>query len=866
MEKTKLRGLSRSEVTASRLEHGENVFQKKRTKGFFATFKENLADPIIKVLLIALALEVLVTLGRCNWVEVGGIVAAILIATGVTTFSECASAKAFEKLNRDAMTRTVRVIRDGIVCEIPSSEIVVGDLVVLSASECVMADGVLISGALTVDQSALNGESREVEKRAGAFKDDFSISNSTVVLSGSIVVSGEGILHVRRVGDKTYFGTVARGVQEDTRVSPLKHRLSRLAAVISKIGYFLAALVGLSYLFSAFVVEANFHPSAIRDLILNPTYLLSSLVHALTLMITVVVVAVPEGLPMMITVVLCANMKKMYSDGVLVKKPVGIETAGSMNLLFTDKTGTLTTGRLSLDRIVTADGTVRSRRALSEYGALSRRISQLARYNTDCTLEGGRILGGNSTDRAIFSWFMRDGADTCRTESKIPFSSERKYASIALRDQGEKITLIKGAPELILRRASYSLHSDGRLSPFCKEEIEQEFISAASAGERVLGMGYEKEDGALVFLGLAVLKDKLRSDVKRTVRRLQEAGITVVMMTGDSKETATAIATECGIYRYATAQIVLESEELARMSDDALAAIIPRIRVLARAMPEDKSRLVRIAQREGLVVGMTGDGINDAPSLRLADVGFSMGSGTDIAKEAGDVVILDNSLSSIANTVLYGRTIFSSIRKFITFQLVMNLTACGVSLLGRFIGIETPITVTQMLWVNLIMDTLGGLAFAGEAPLASYMKEKPKDRDEPILTRQMISSILFLGGYTLLICLAFLRAPIFSSLYRGECGGGVHLCAFYALFIFFGLSNALLARSSRLSMLSGLSQNRAFVILMGSVALIQLMMIYFGGAVFRAVPLLPSELIAVLLLSLSVIPMELVRRVISRLL
>ncbi len=866
MEKTKLRGLSRDEVAASRLEHGENVFQKKETKGFFATFKENLGDPIIKVLLIALALEVLVTLGRCNWVEVGGIVAAILIATGVTTLSECASAKAFEKLNRDAMMRTVRVIRDGVECEIPSSEIVVGDLVVLCASETVMADGVLISGTLTVDQSALNGESREVEKRAGAFKDDFSISNSTVVLSGSIIASGEGILHVRRVGDKTYFGTVARGVQEDTRVSPLKHRLSRLAAMISKIGYFLAALVGLSYLFQAFVVEANFHPSAMRDLVLNPAYLLASVVHALTLMITVVVVAVPEGLPMMITVVLCANMKKMYRDGVLVKKPVGIETAGSMNLLFTDKTGTLTTGRLSLDRIVTADGTARSRRALSEYGALSRRISQLARYNTDCTFEGGHIFGGNSTDRAIFSWFMRDGADACRTESKIPFSSERKYASIALRDQGERLTLIKGAPELILRRAAYSLHRDGRLSPFCKEEIEEEFVSAASAGERVLGMGYEREDGALVFLGLAVLKDKLRSDVKRTVRRLQDAGITVVMMTGDSKETATAIATECGIYRYGTAHLVLESEELARMSDDALAALIPRIRVLARAMPEDKSRLVRLAQREGLVVGMTGDGINDAPSLRLSDVGFSMGSGTDIAKEAGDVVILDNSLSSIANTVLYGRTIFSSIRKFITFQLIMNLAACGVSLLGRFIGIETPITVTQMLWVNLIMDTLGGLAFAGEAPLASYMKEKPKDRDEPILTRQMISSILFLGGYTLLVCLAFLRSSMFSSFYRGEFGGEVHLCAFYALFIFFGLSNALLARSTRLSMLSGLSHNRAFVLLMGSVALIQIIMIYFGGAVFRAVPLLLSELVAVLLLSLSVIPMELLRRIVSRLL
>ena len=866
MEKTKLRGLTADEVVASRLEHGENVFVKKRTKGFFATFIENLGDPIIKVLLIALALEILVTLGRCNWIEVGGIVVAILIATSVTTLSECASAGAFERLNRDAMTRTVRVIRDGAEKEIPSSEVVVGDLLVLHPAQTVMADGVLISGSVTVDQSALNGESREVEKRAGALREEFSISSSTVVLSGSIVTSGEGIVHVRHVGEATYFGTVARGVQEDTRVSPLKHRLSSLAGVISKIGYCLAALVGCSYLFQAFVLEANFHPQAMRALLLNPVYLLSSLVHALTLMITVVVVAVPEGLPMMITVVLCANMKKMYSDGVLVKKPVGIETAGSMNFLFTDKTGTLTTGRLALDRIVTADGTVHSRRALSELGILSRRISQVARYDTDCTLQGGHILGGNGTDRAIFAWFCRDDGDGCRTESRIPFSSDRKYAAAVIRDHTERITLMKGAPELLLRRAAYSLRRDGRLTPFLKAEMEEEFIAAASAGERVLAMGYEREDGALVFLGLAVLKDKLRPEVKRTVRHLTEAGISVVMMTGDSKETATAIATECGIYRYGTAQVVLDSEELSRLSDDALAALLPRIRVLARAMPEDKSRLVRISQREGLVVGMTGDGINDAPSLRLADVGFSMGSGTDIAKEAGDVVILDNSLLSIANTVLYGRTIFSSIRKFITFQLVMNFAACGVSLLGRFIGIETPITVTQMLWVNLIMDTLGGLAFAGEAPLLSYMKEPPKGRDEPILTSQMISTILFLGSYTLVVCLAFLRSRMFFGLYRGECGGAVHLCAFYALFIFFGLSNALLCRSSRLSMFSGLSQNRAFLLLMGSVGVVQLLMIYFGGAVFRAVPLYGRELMAVLSLSLSVIPMELCRRVISRLL
>ena len=536
-----------------------------------------------------------------------------------------------------------------------------------------------------------------------------------------------------------------------------------------------------------------------------------------------------------------------------------------MNLLFTDKTGTLTTGKLSLDRVISPLGTFRSRRTLSECRVMSSYLTLMAHYNTESRVDGGEILGGNGTDRAILSWFWRDAPQNALVERRLPFSSERKYASVTLRTGGSRITLIKGAPELILSRATHTLTPEGALAPFHKSEMEEEFSSAASAGERVLGMGYQTEDGRLVFLCLVVLKDKLRSDVKGTVRQLSEAGVTVVMMTGDSKETATAIATECGIYRYGTSHIVLDSEELSRLSDDALAAMLPRLRVLARALPQDKSRLVRIAQREGLVVGMTGDGINDAPSLKLADVGFAMGSGSDIAKEAGDVVILDNSLTSIANTVLYGRTVFSSIRKFISFQLVMNLVACGISLFGQFIGIETPITVIQMLWVNLIMDTLGGLAFAGEAPRRSFMKEKPKRREEPILTREMLTGILSTGALTLALCLAFLKLPAFSSAYRGEMGGAVHLCAFYALFIFSGVVNALLARSSRLSMFEGLSKNRAFLFLMGFILVIQMLMIYFGGELFRATPLLLSELFFVIALALLLIPAEFLRRFLLRL-
>ena len=400
---------------------------------------------------------------------------------------------------------------------------------------------------------------------------------------------------------------------------------------------------------------------------------------------------------------------------------------------------------------------------------------------------------------------------------------------------------------------------------FSYDDVYKEYIEAVNSGKRVIGVASEDGDGGYTFIALIVMKDKIRSGVTEAVREVLGAGIQVVMITGDGRETATSIAEECGIFNKNAGHIALSREELDRMSDEEVKRALPRLRVVSRALPQDKTRLVRLSQELNLVVGMTGDGINDAPSLKLSDVGFSMGSGTDIAKSASDIVILDNSFNAISRTVLYGRTIFKSIRKFIVFQLTMNFAACGVSLLGQFIGIETPITIIQMLWVNIIMDTLGGLAFAGEAPLKYYMKEKPKRRDTGIISGEMMKQIIICGAYTLSLSLLFLASPRIRLMYGGFEPTDKFYTAFYALFIFLGLFNCLLARSSRLWLMSNISKNKPFVIIMLLISAIQIGMIYFGGELFRCVPLLPQELSFVILLSMTVVPFEMIRRLIFKL-
>lgn len=855
----KHKGLNDKEVIRSRSKFGSNTLVKLKKKGIVRRFFENLSDPIIRILLAALLLEVIFTFGNCNLIEIFGIVAAILIATTVSTVSEYSSERAFDKIESEAREQRVKVIRNAVECEAEVDELVVGDVVHLVRGDKIQADGRIIDGGVSVDQSALNGESAEVKKHPAADTASDLLAVNTLY-RGSIVTEGEGIMRVEKVGVATFYGMVATDVQAESRVSPLKLRLSKLASQISKLGYVAAALVGITYLFNAFVADAGFVPWRILEGLRDTRFLLSTLLHALTLMITVVVVAVPEGLPMMITVVLSANMKRMIRDNVLVKKLVGIETAGSLNILFTDKTGTLTTGKLSVDRIITPGGSYKTLSAVKSLGNLYDTLLLNAKYNSECSEDGERIVGGNATDRAIAELFLGIRPTPVKVKKKTPFSSELKLSSVTF-DDGTVI--IKGAPEAIIPRCMLAMSERGESYASDLASVKNEYRKAISNGERVIAVAKGNVDSdSLTFVALIVLKDKIRAGVRDSVRCVRDAGIQVVMVTGDNRDTAISIAEECGIFNKNAGDIALTSEELSRMSDDEIKRVLPNLRVVSRALPKDKSRLVKISCDMELVVGMTGDGINDAPSLKLADVGFAMGSGTDIAKSAGDIVILDDSFEAISKTVLYGRTIFKSIRKFITFQLIMNLAACGITLIGQYLGVDNPITIIQMLWVNIIMDTLGGLAFAGEPPLMRYMKEKPKRRDEPILARTTVAHILLNGIFTLGILIVFLCAPYFKSIYPNSAH---HLTAFYALFIFSGLMNCFSARSERFSIFSGILKNRLFLTIMLFISAIQMLIVYFGGPLFRSTPLSFAELGVAILLALSVLLFDTVRRIFAKL-
>lgn len=854
------RGLNTEQVAESRKKYGSNKMTRKKRRGFFAEYLSNLGDPVVRVLLISLAVNIIFTLRDVDWFEVGGIVIAIVLSTTISTLSERSSHAAFERLN-GASKRLCRVVRDGRVAHISADEAVVGDLMLICAGERIMADGLLIRGSVSLDQSAMTGESREVEKGAfsGAFS-SFEVTNENLLspespcscLAGCLVSSGEGEMLVCRVGDRTFLGDIVEQLQEDKRESPLKLRLNKLAKQISALGYGAAALIAFISLFSAIFIESDFSREVILTKICDPYFLTSQILHSVTLGLTVVIMAVPEGLPMMIAVVLSSNVKRMLKDNVLVRKQTGIEAAGSMNVLFTDKTGTLTRGKMSVSGFVLAGGrTVNSIEEFKkEEPGLFLSFCENVLYNTSVSASGRDLVGGNATERALFEAARgKLSVDRERVISKVPFASENKYSSATTR---EKI-YYKGAPEILLSR--------------CKGidalAIEYSIEYHQKRGERVIAICESSNGADMRFICAAVLSDPPRREAKASVEALRGAGIDVIMVTGDGLLTAKSIAEGVGIINKKR-DLCLTHAELEAMSDPELLKILPSLAVVARAMPKDKSRLVRLASHDDAVVGMTGDGINDAPALRLADVGFAMGYGSDVAKEAGDVVILDGNLASIVKAVLYGRNIFKSIRKFLVFQLTVNFSSALVCMIAPLLGFETPITVSQMLWVNMIMDTLGGLAFAGEAPQKRIMRECPKRRDEPIINGYMAHQILISGGFSALVSMLCLKAPFFVSHFRESGGDIVLLSAFFALFIFLGVMQCINSRTDRLNIFNGITQNPAFVTIMILILVIQISFIYFGGALLRTVPLLPGELLFAFLLAFSAVPFELIRKIIWR--
>lgn len=859
------KGLTDKEVEEARKKHGSNVISKKKKKTFFKQFLETLGDPIIKILLIALVIKTVFLFRDFDWFETLGIVIAIFLSSLISTVSEVGSEKAFERLQEEASRLKAKVKRNGDWKEISVDDLVVGDLIKLESGDKVPADAILVEGELTVDESSLSGESKEKYKEA--VKN--TVQEKNKIYRGTVVYSKMGLARIEKVGNDTYYGRIALELQEENPESPMKARLRVLAQFISKIGYIGAFLVAFSYLFSVIVIDNQFNPTKIMDMIGNFRLLSGHILYSLTLAVTIIVVAVPEGLPMMITLVLSSNMKRMLKNNVLVRKLVGIETAGSINILYTDKTGTLTKGKLEVVGVLT--GTFHRYDTDLELSFCQKyhdllKVSLV--YNNECRKnEKGELIGGNLTDRSLLS-FVKSEVPSIKVIKQVPFHSKNKYSSCLIESE-KKLNLIKGAPEFILPKCNFFYNEKtGKKERLEKEKLNQKMKEYTKVGFRLLCIAVndrfrveEMED--LTLVGLILLKDEIRKEAIEGVKLVKDAGIQTVMITGDNLDTAIAIGKEVGLIT-SEKDLTITHEELSSWTDEEVKRQIPNLKIVARSLPQDKSRLVRLSEEMGLVVGMTGDGVNDAPALKKADVGFAMGSGTEVAKEASEIVILDDNFLSITKAILFGRTIFKSIRKFIIFQLTVNLCAISLSIIGPFIGIETPVTVIQMLWINMIMDTLAGIAFAYEPPLLEYMKEKPKKREEPIMNQYMLNEILFTGSYSALLCVFFLKNPWIESFYRIDPNQKYLMTAFFGLFIFMGIFNCFNARTSRLNLVAHIFWNKAFVLIISFIVIVQLILIYFGGNMFRTFGLTCQELFVMILLASTVIPVDWLRKMILK--
>ncbi|MCF7990463.1 MAG: calcium-translocating P-type ATPase, PMCA-type [Thiohalocapsa sp.] len=871
-------GLTTESVSASRGQWGSNKLTPQETETFWEKLLANFKDPTIIVLLVALVMITgLAILGYTEWYEGVGIAIAVLIAVGVATGSEYKNEGAFQRLLNDASQIQVKVFRAGGSAEIPIDDIVVGDIVLLLPGDKVPADGIVLDGGITLDQASMTGESEPVNKSAIPNREAASelgdLHDPHWVFRGAVVEDGEAIVEITAVGDKTFYGRLAKEMGGEDRETPLQAKLSVLAGQIGKFGLYGGIAIALAFMGQKLFMERGLTLSTIGPFLAdggNWALLLTELVTAVILAAVIIVVAVPEGLPMMVAIVLSLNMRKLLQDRVLVRKLLGIEAAGSLNVLFSDKTGTLTQGQLQVSTVVLGDGRQsESFDALPE--ALQRVVGTSVRMNTmaviDTSADGVvNIVGADRTEAALLKFvepLLRE-PDPATVVDAVAFSTARKFSAAQL-EGGPATTLVKGAPELILPRCTRALDANGQAQPLTTHaELDAVLNSLAERSMRLLALavadapiGEHKElPEQMTLVAVVGLRDELRAESREAVRTAREAGVHVVMVTGDRHETACAIAHDAGLLDRETG-VALRSKEIDNLSDEELKEILPRLQVVSRAYPTTKSRLVRAAQEIDMVGGMTGDGVNDAAALKRSDVGFSMGSGTEVAKEAGDIVILNDNFSSLTRAVLYGRTLFKSIRKFLIFQLTVNVSAIMVAFLGPFFGFDLPLTMVQLLWINLIMDTLAALAFSGEAALDRYMREKPIPRDAPIISGDMWSSILINGSVISALSIVFLTYAPIKALFHSE---AAFMTGFFAFFVFTHNFNKFNARTEGLNLFEHMTKNPLFLVIVGLIFTLQILFTYFGGEVLRTVGLTASEWLWVLSLSAVIIPVDLTRK------
>ncbi len=874
-------GLNDAQVAESRCLHGENVLTPVKRDPLWKQFLRGFKDPLIVILLVALSLSVGIAIYEAYidadhsfkpFFEPVGIFVAIFLATGLSFWFEMKANKEFAILNQVNDEEPVQVWRNGAVTQIPRKDVVVGDIVVVNTGDEIPADGRLLEAAsMSVDESTLTGEPSCMKTTDESHFDPEATYRSDTLMRGTKVMEGHGVYEVTAVGDNTENGKVFKESQIDNSVkTPLNEQLDRLGRMVSISSYVIAAIIVMGRMVMYFTHHAQF------DWLDFIQYALQTLMIAVTL----VVVAVPEGLPMAVTLSLAYSMRRMLRTNNLVRKMHACETMGATTVICTDKTGTLTQNRMQVYKadfygLPSDPGDSALSGGIVEEGIAANSTAQL-----DFSDPAKPQVLGNPTEGALLLWLRDNGVDYARVKKgltvldELPFTTERKYMatvveSAVIKDadgRAARVAYVKGAPEIVLGMCRSLPEGVAR------EDIDARLLGYQNQAMRTLGFAYqvlgEGEDVIvdnafigknLTFLGITAISDPVRSDVPEAVREVLDAGVKVKIVTGDTPAIAREIGRQIGLWTAADSDAnIVTGADIAAMSDDELERRVADIKIIARARPMDKKRLVEALQRNNEVVAVTGDGTNDAPALKAAHVGLSMGDGTSVAKEASDITIIDNSFSSIGRAVMWGRSLYRNLQRFIMFQLTVNVCACLIVLAGAFMGMESPLTVTQMLWVNLIMDTFAAMALASLPPSEDVMRDKPRSRKSFIITAAMWRRIVGMGVGFFIILFAVLSffqhavaagpdAESIISLVKSGLGGFHELTAyelslFFTFFVFLQFWNMFNARAFgtgrsalHLKECSGFL-TIAFVILVG-----QFVIVTCGYGFFNVVPLRWSD-------------------------
>ena len=852
-------GLTDSEVLQSREKNGVNLLTPPKRPSLWKLYLEKFEDPVVRVLLVAAVFSLIISIIENEYAETIGIIAAILLATGIGFFFEYDANKKFDLLNAVNEETLVKVIRNGKIQEIPRKDVVVGDIVVLETGEEIPADGELIEAiSLQVNESNLTGEPVINKTIIKADFDEEATYASNRVMRGTTVVDGHGMMKVLQVGDATEIGKVARqSTEQSGEPTPLNIQLTKLAKLIGKIGFTVAAATFIVFVskdlyqyISANEISGWHHYMAIAQIVLK--YFMMA--------VTLIVVAVPEGLPMSVTLSLALNMRRMLSTNNLVRKMHACETMGAITVICTDKTGTLTQ---NLMQVYESGFYALKERGILSDDDISKLVMEGISANSTAFLEetddGGKPKGvGNPTEVALLLWLnsqhrnyleLREQAGVL---DQLTFSTERKFMATLVQSPliGKKVLYIKGAPEIVLGKCKEVVLDGKRMDATeYRSTVEEQLLGYQNMAMRTLGFAFKIVDDhapddcvALVaendlnFLGVVAISDPIRPDVPAAVAKCQSAGIDVKIVTGDTPGTATEIARQIGLWKPEdTERNRITGTAFADLTDEEALDRVMDLKIMSRARPTDKQRLVQLLQQKGAVVAVTGDGTNDAPALNHAQVGLSMGTGTSVAKEASDITLLDDSFNSIGTAVMWGRSLYKNIQRFIVFQLTINFVALLIVLLGSFVGTALPLTVTQMLWVNLIMDTFAALALASIQPSEDVMNEKPRRSTDFIISKAMRYNIFGVGTVFLIVLMGMIY--YFTN---AESGMTVHrLTIFFTFFVMLQFWNLFNARvfGTNDSAFKGLTKSYGMELIVIAILGGQILIVQFGGAVFRTEPL-----------------------------